>query len=710
MTAAAAPAAPAVTRSTGAAPATHRSAAAPPPAPAPAAPTQEGRALRVDTTLGTDALLLHGFAGEEAVSRPFRFVLDLSAPGTLVPDADALLGTAASVTVTRPDRSERVVHGLVSRFRRNASGVSVDGYEMELVPWLWMLGLSADCRIYQKKSVPEIVTGLFDEFGFRDYRAALVKSYAPREYCVQYRETHLAFVSRLLEDEGIFYFFEHKADKHVLVLADGPAGVKPIPGGARLEPATGGAPAWASGRDAYTRLSVERAVHPAKVTLTDYDYAAPSTPLEVSLEAQRGGSGEVFDYPGGYTAPGEGNRYARLRVEEAESARETATGASVAAQLTPGATVELVGTGSGGSGDGEWFVLGVNHSAHQGGYRAGDSEQFSYENSFSAVRAEVPWRPPRHTARPRVRGTQSALVVGKAGEEIWTDPQGRVTLHFYWDRRSRRDEHSSCWVRVSTAWAGKGWGQFSVPRVGQEVLVDFLEGDPDRPVVVGRVYNAEQPPPCNPGGGGAVSGMRSKTHKGAGYNSMEMDDTAGKEKISIHAQYDMDTTVGHDMTTTVTNNDTQTVHVNRTITVDGTHTETVKGATSITVSEGNFSHTVSAGTATYDVKGLVTETFHAAQHTTVTQELAVTANNGVQVVGNAAGVYVEGNAKGVSIKGTPDFRAEGVSEAKIKSPKIALGDGEIAITGTKIVLSVGGNSITIDPSGVTIFGSLVKIN
>lgn len=655
-------------------------------------PTQTERPLRITTALGPDLLLLHGFHGEESVSRPFRFVLDVSTDGAVAPDPDALLGTPATVAVRLPSGGERTIHGLVSRFRRNASGAVVDGYQMELVPWLWMLSLSADCRIYQNTSVPDIVTGLFREMGYTDFRLALVKSYPPREYCVQYRESHLAFVSRLLEDEGIFYFFEHTEDKHTLVLADAPSAAAPCPGGAQLEPATAGAGAWASGRNAYTRLAVERTVHPAKVTLTDYHYGTPSTSLEASLEGE-GGPGELFDFPGGYTAPGDGNRYARLRLEEIEAGRETAVGASAAAQLTAGCTVELAGTAASGGGDGNWFLLGVTHTAHQGGYRSGDGEAFSYENGFTAVRADVAWRPPRRTPQPRVRGTQSALVVGKAGEEIWTDAQGRVKLHFYWDRRSHRDENSSCWVRVSTAWAGKGWGQFSVPRIGQEVLVDFLEGDPDRPVVVGRVYNAEQPPPCNPGAGGMVSGMRSKTHKGSGYNAMEMDDTAGKEKIAIHAQYDMTTDVGHD--------DTQTVANDRKITVSGKHTETITGDTSITVSSGAYSLDVASGTAKVHVAGAVTENFDATQDTTVAQKITIASTGAAIDVSAATEITLTVGAASISMKADGTIAIDGV--------KITIDGATVDLTGqAKASMVVAAQSVTLNPALAELAGTMVK--
>jgi type VI secretion system secreted protein VgrG len=642
--------------------------------------TQTSRSLRVDTVLGPDALLLHAFTGEEAVSRPFRFVLELSAEGALVPDADALLGTAACVTVRRPDGGEaRRVHGLVSRFRRRAAGAAAHGYEMELVPWLWMLSLSADCRIFQHKSVPDIVAEVFRDLGYADFQTRLVGTYAPREYCVQYRETHLAFVSRLLEDEGIFYYFEHHAGKHVLVLADGSAGVDPVPGGARLEAAADGAPAWGAGRDAYTRLTVERAVYPAKVTLTDYHYGAPSASLEASLETTRevaGGRGEVFDYPGGYTAPDEGSRYARLRAEELESGCETADGASAAAQVTAGHRLELAGTDDGAGA--AWFVLAVHHSARQGGYVAGDGPAFTYENAFTAVRAAAPWRPPRRTPRPRVRGTQSALVVGKAGEEIWTDAQGRVKLHFYWDRRGRRDQHSSCWVRCSAAWAGKGWGQFSVPRIGQEVLVDFLEGDPDRPVVVGRVYNAEQPPPCNPGAvGGVVSGLRSKTHKGAGYNAIEMDDTAGKELVSVHAQYDMDTRVEHDERVTVGNDRTESVGHDERVSIGNDRTASVEKNETLTVGEN--------------------------------QSLSVGKDQTVSV-GKDQSLAVAGNrSKSVGKDETVDVGA-GRTTSVGKDDTLHVGNRLVVDAGDEIVLRTGDASLTMARDGtITLRGADIRV-
>jgi type VI secretion system secreted protein VgrG len=674
--------------------------------------TQALRHLAVETVLGRDALLVRALSGDEGVSRPFHFTLDLTSTA-LVLDATRILGTPARVTIALPSGGERTIHGLVSRFRQSGGGVtsatSATSYQAELVPWLWMLSLSTDCRIFQNLSVPDIVTQIFGDFGFSDYRLALTRAYPPREFCVQYRETHLDFVSRLLEDEGIFYYFEHGAERHTLVMADSVAAARPAPALTTLRASATGDGAW--GDDLYSALTVERSVHTQAVELADYNYLNPSAPLQVPFEPPARPA-EAFDYPGGFADAAERDRYMRLRLEEAESARVTATGTSHAPALTSGYSVNLAGNARRAHDD-AWFVLAVRHDATQGGFVGGAADApFTYRNEFTLVPAAVPWRPPRRTPRPYVRGTQSALVVGTAGEEIWTDAHGRVKLHFYWDRRSQRNENSSCWVRCSMAWAGRGYGQFSVPRIGQEVLVDFLEGDPDRPVVVGRVYNADQPPPCDPGGSrGVVSGMRSQTHKGAGYNAMEMNDTAGQEKISIHAQYDMDTVVEHD--------DTQTVKTgNRKIDVlAGTHTETIKGNTTITIATGNFTHDVQTGTATIHVKGAVAETFEDSQTTTVTHNVTIDGGDQIRLVSGDSSITLTKAGK-ITIH-CKNLEVIGDTDIKASAPKVAISGGDEAKIGVgnqqmtcdKAKVSVSGAAINASAVGThEITGALVKIN
>ncbi len=676
--------------------------------------TQALRPMAVETVLGPDALLLAGLAGEEEVSRPFCFTLDLASERRDV-DPAALIGTAACVTVTTAGGITRRIHGRVRRFRQVGGGSVLAAYQAELVPWLWMLSLSRDCRIYQRCSVPEIVAQVFAAHGHTDYVSRLVRSYPKREYCVQYRETHLDFVARLLEDEGIAYHFEHAEDKHTLVLTDSPAALRPCPGLAAIRPGRRAGTADGTG-DAYTALAVEHAVHTRTVALADYDYLHPTTALGASIDAD-GGVGEAFDYPGGFAESSEGDRYARLRLEAAEARREVADGSGLAPALVSGHKVRVDGDGPGARGR-TWLVVRVSHEARQPIGAAGGGEPFACTTRFVLAPADVPWRPAPHAPRPRVQGTQSALVVGKAGEEIWTDAHGRVKLHFYWDRHGPKNENSSCWVRCSSAWAGRGYGQFSVPRMGQEVLVDFLEGDPDRPVVVGRVFNAEQPPPCDPGGGrGVVSGMRSKTHKGQGYNGIEMNDTAGKEHFAVHAQYDMATDVGHD--------DVQTVTNDRKITVKGKHTEEVTGDTGVIVKTGNYTHAVATGTGTFTVQGAVKETYNATQSTTVTgkitisskADIAITAATSLSITVGSATLTMKAdgtvalNGKALSIIGDDEVKISAPTVAANGGKKATVGVGNQQVTFDTTKVNVSGAAINASAVGThEIAGALVKIN
>jgi type VI secretion system secreted protein VgrG len=541
--------------------------------------SQTNRPMLLETSLEEDELLLEGLAGGEGVSKPFGYTLELLSQNPAVPP-DKVLRSPVCVTLSTAN-GERYFHGIVRSFTQLGQSEELTSYRAEVVPWLWFLSLSSDCKIFQNLSVPEIVEQVFTGLGYKDFQLKLVKSYPKRLYCVQYRETHLNFVSRLLEEEGIFYFFEHTKTKHTLILADDNNAFKPCPGQetARMATTPG---AWQK-EDVVLALELEDAVHTGKVTLRDYDPEQPLLSLEGAVVGKE--PEEFYTYPGRYTVVEEGERYARLQLEAEEAQRHVIRGESNCGAFTTGYRFDLKEHYAKDANQ-SYVLTEIRHTARAGDYRSWDSTPIDYRNDFLAIPAKVPYRPFRHTPKPRVWGTQPALVVGKKGEEIWTDKHGRVKIQFYWDRLGKKDENSSCWVRVSHPWAGKGWGSLSIPRIGQEVLVEFLEGDPDLPIIVGKVYNADQMPPYDPSKGGVVSGLRSNTHKGKGYNEMSMDDTAGKEKITIHAQYDMSTTVEHDDTQHI-------VSGNRTINIDaGTHTETIKGDTTINVTDGKQSNTV----------------------------------------------------------------------------------------------------------------------
>lgn len=659
--------------------------------------TQDNRPLRVSTGLGKDVLLLERFSGEEGVSMPFHFTLEMLSENAAI-DPGAVLRKPIRVTIALPGGGDRVVHGMVSRFTQLGRRAGLTAYRAEMVPWLWFLSLTNDCRIFQNLSVTEIVEQVFTEAGFTDFKIKVLKALAQRVYCVQYRESTLAFVSRLLEEEGVFYFFEHTDSNHTLVLTDHGGQVDPCPGASKLRMTA--SDSWAMADEpVVTALEVEHAAITGKVTLSSFDYEHPSRRLLATVAGQE--PNEAYDYFGGYTEKPDGERYARLRLEQKESQQQTITGESNCASLTSGHTFELTEHPSKKANQ-TYHVLRVRHAVAVPNYVTDGRDAVEYSNAFEAIPHSVQYRPPLQTPRPVVHGTQTAIVTGKSGEEIWVDKLGRVKVHFHWDRTGKSDENSSCWVRVSSAWAGKGYGNFSAPRIGQEVIVDFLEGDPDQPIIVGRVYNGEQTPPCDPGGkGGVISGLRSKTHKGSGFNEMSMDDTTGKEKITIHAQYDMSTTVGHD--------DSQTVTNDRTIGVTGTHTETIKKDTSITVSEGNYTFTVAKGTGTYKVEKKVTETFNDAQETTVKGDITIKSTTGKILIDAANEIKLHTGDSTITMKKDGSISIHGKKIEIIGDDEIKASANKVSVSGgQEAKFGVGNQQITCDVAKVNTSGAAIN--
>ena len=658
--------------------------------------TQDNRPLRVATPLAKDALLLERLSGEEQVSSPFHFTLEMLSENPSI-DPKTLIRKPVGVAISLPGGGERYIHGRVNRFMQLGRRSGLTAYRAEVVPWLWFLSLSNDCRIFQNQSVTEIAELLFKEAGFTDFKIKVLKPLAQREYCVQYRESTLAFISRLLEEEGVFYFFEHEASKHTLIITDHGGQVPPCPVVGKLRMST--SDSYAMVEDPVVlSLSVEHAAITGSVSLNSFDYEHPTRVLFASVAGEH--PNEIYDYFGGYTEKADGDRYARLRLEQKESEHQRVQGESNCASLTSGHKFDLIEHPNNKANQ-AYHLLVVRHAGSIPNY-VNSGGEFEYSCSFEALPASVPYRPALVTPRPTVRGTQTAIVTGPSGEEIYTDKYGRVKLHFHWDRRGKFDENSSCWVRVSFAWAGKGYGNFSVPRIGQEVIVDFLEGDPDQPIVVGRVYNGDQAPPCDPAGkGGVISGLRSKTHKGSGFNEMTMDDTAGKEKIAIHAQYDMSTTVGHD--------DTQSVKNDRTISVTGKHTETIKADTSVTVSDGNYSFTVAKGTGTFKVEKKVTETFNDAQETTVKNDISVKSTAGKISIDAANEIKLHTGSSMITMKKDGSISIHGKKieiigddEVKVSAPKVAVSGGQEAKFG------VGNQQITCDVSKVNTSGAAIN--
>ncbi|MDH3198433.1 MAG: type VI secretion system tip protein VgrG [Candidatus Krumholzibacteria bacterium] len=651
--------------------------------------SQAERPLRITTVLGDDVLLLGGFTGDEGVSRPFGFTLDLRSEDADI-DPKRMLRSPVTVTIDAPGE-ERVIHGLVRRFVQLGRDGEFAAYRAEIVPWLWFLSLSRRSKIFQEQTALDIVEAVFRELGHSDFQIRCTKSYPKREYCVQYRETDLNFVSRLLEEEGIFYFFEHADDKHTLVLADAPTAVKDCPGQAKVRAAA--MAGTFQEEDVVLELEREHAVHAGKVTLRSYDYLQPSLRLESSVSGD--GDEEIYDYSDDYTELDDGERLARIQLEAEEATYEVVRGSGTCRSFRSGYRVELTGHYRSDANQ-AYHLLSVHHTARGGDFATGGRETFEYRNVFEAVPHGVPYRPPRRADRPVVRGSQTAVVVGKSGEEIWVDKHGRVKVQFHWDRDGKKDENSSCWVRVSSAWAGKNWGAIQLPRLGQEVIVDFLEGNPDRPIITGRVYNAEQTPPYALPSNQTQSGVKSRSSKGGGadnFNEIRFEDKKGSEELFVHAEKDLVVTaknderrtIGHDRTTSIKRHDERTVKEgDDTLAVEqGNQTVTIKmGNQTTTLDSGNQEITLKMGNQTVTLKMGNQQTNVKMGNVTTKADLGKIVNEAMQGIELKVGQSsLKIDQTGVTIKGMM-VKVEGQIQTDIKGMMMNMtGDAMLKMRG-----------------------------
>ncbi|QRK09837.1 type VI secretion system tip protein VgrG [Archangium violaceum] len=515
---------------------------------------------------GAGELVVGRFAGTEGLSRLYEFQVEFHHAGAEPLETADVLGTQALLTLEVPGASPRYVHGRVCAVEALGSRGGHERYRLWMVPGLWWLKRVARSRIFQGKSVPDIIKAVLGEAGVKA-RWALSGSYETREYCTQYRETDFAFISRLMEWEGLFYFFEHTEDGHTLVVGDKPTVHEPLPGGATLSLRDN------DGRVAEGEylVSLERAyrLRPGRVHLKDFDFEKPALDVSGRSNSDEGLSGlEVYDYPGEYVTPGVGKQTARVRLEEAVQAARTLQGESVAPRLTAGYRFEVEDDGTNA---GEYTVVEVRHMGAQPETPGGrEALGGLYRNHFRCMPARVPYRPRRLTPMPSIAGVQTATVVGPSGEEIHTDEHGRIKVQFHWDREGQRDDKASCWVRVGQTWGGLAWGALYLPRIGQEVVVRFLEGNPDRPLIAGTVYNGGNPTPYALPDDKTKSTLKSASSLGSdGFNEFRIEDAAGEEEIFVHGQKDEDLVTENDKAQEVKANEDLLVKKDRQRTVEG---------------------------------------------------------------------------------------------------------------------------------------------
>ncbi|WP_374980900.1 type VI secretion system tip protein TssI/VgrG [Pseudomonas solani] len=548
--------------------------------------TQQARMAKVSSPLGPNVLVLDRLDGHEELGRLFDYELSLVSENYSI-KLDALLGKPMGVSLELPDGSQRYFHGIACRCSQTSGTGQFAGYQISLRPWFWLLSRTSDCRIFQNKTVPDIIKQVFRDLGFSDFEDSLSRSYREWEYCVQYRETSFEFVSRLMEQEGIYYYFRHEKERHVLVLSDAYGAHKTVADYASV-------PYYPledqmRERDHIYEWYLAREVQPGSLALNDYDFQRPSARLEVRSTVSRSHSNAehpLYDYPGEYVQSKDGEQYARNRIEAIQTQFERVQLRTNARGLGCGHLFKMTGYPRDDQ-NREYLIVGARYSVSQESYESGSAGGvLQFESALDCIEAAQAFRPMPTTIKPIVQGPQTAMVVGPKGEEIWTDQYGRVKVHFYWDRHDQSNENSSCWMRVSQAWAGKNWGHIQIPRIGQEVIVSFLEGDPDRPIITGRVYNAEQTVPYELPANATQSGTKSRSSKGgtpANFNEIRMEDKKGEEQLFIHAEKNQDIEVendethwvGHDRTKTIDHDETVHVKHDRTETVDNNETITI---------------------------------------------------------------------------------------------------------------------------------------
>lgn len=637
-------------------------------------PTQKNRTLAIDTQLGPDKLLLRSFSIKEEMGRLFQMEVEMDCQDSDINFED-IVGTSATVRLGLPNGDTRYFNGIVSRFVQEQQG-TVPCYRATLSPSLWLLTRTSDCQIFQNMSVKDIISQILDDNGITYEASNLERGTAEREYCVQYRETAFNFVSRLMEEEGIYYFFQHEQGKHTMVLADSPSAHDPYPGFDTLDYYSGGR----GGDTAVTDWIIEKELQSGSYTVNDFDFTVPGvvTANDGITRSHENASLEVFDYPGGFKTSDEGEGYAKVRMEELQAQYEIVRAKTSAYGVATGYKFKLEGHPRSDQ-ERDYIVIGLSLQATAGAYASGDAGNDFFSCSFIAMPVStdppVPFRLQRITPKPMIRGPQTAIVVASQGDEITTDEYGRVQVKFHWDRK----ENSSCYIRVSQNWAGKGWGSMQIPRKDQEVIVEFLEGDPDRPIITGRVYNGDQTVPYDLPANKTQSGIvsRSTTNGStANFNSIWFEDKAGSEQFSIQAEKDMLINIENDSTETIGQNRTQTVKGTETKEVDGDKTDTFKGALSITVTKD------------------VTETFNAGhtEQTTKTYSLqadtvAITGQTKISLTVGGSSITIDSN--GITITSSSAVNMSANSQLEISSS----GTGDISASGT---LSISGSMTSIN--------------
>lgn len=698
----------------------------------------------------------YSMTGRETLGQPFSYEVDLLSADDSI-DLSAPLGHGASVVLERVDGSLREYTGFVTEFSLVGEHGNYARYRAVMRPWLWFLGQNRNCRIFQKKSVPEIAKDLFRERGFSDVEDKLQTKYTAWEYLVQYRESDLHFISRMFEQEGIYYFFKHAQGKHTLVLVDSPTahepneGYKVVPYFPRMARET-------RQEEHIDSWILSRQIRQGTVTLRDFHFKYPK-PFQGEKSApfeEPGSKLELYDYPAEINQPDNDKaveattQLAEIRLQEHQADYEVVRGAGPVRGLMPGCTFNLSQFPRDDQNEEKWLVVSASYDITVAEFESNivAEKEPVFRCQFSAIPAKRPYRPPRITPKPVVEGPQTATVVGDPAQEIWTDEFGRVQVQFHWDRLGKRDQNTTCMVRVSQAWAGKGFGSIHIPRRDQEVIVDFLEGDPDRPIITGRVYNEDNRVPYKLPDNRTQSGIKSHSSPGGGadnFNELRFEDKKGSEEIHVQAEKDLTTLIKHDRTTTILRNDTLNITGDQFIKIHGNLSMTVEGVTEKNNPDKSKPIKSSmAVTGSHDVKAsdkiameapneikltcgdsVITMVPGKITFTTAGSTIVIDANIFAKSSGGATlmldpNACITGNGKGMVLcdANVAASSANGTSGLVLDGTATLKANGDVTLEGatvkgkgkTEAGLDGGGSTVALTPASADMSGAQVNIN
>ncbi len=654
--------------------------------------TQDNRLISIKSPLPKDELLLTSFQGTEYISDLFEYQIEVLSQNHSIQPED-LIGK--TVTVTIQNELERKFNGYVNKFvYGEVKADNLRSYRLTVVPWLWFLSKTNNHRIFQEMTTKDIVSEVFMDYQFNDFNFAASGNSNLREYCVQYNESSLDFVSRLLEEDGIAYYFEQADDKHILHLVDEKNAYQEF---AETDLT------YSKGNQPNTQLTRWEHVYEFRKgawSLNDYDF---KTPKKAQLQTTATTSsyanvknfehyeyGPYFDFSGI-------KDLSKKRIEAEETNIDIIEASSNCSSFYAGGRFNLANH-SVDQELGGYIITAIRHRAFDDSYLAGNESQSEYGNDFTCIPDSVYYRPPVVHKKQIMNGPQSALVVGPSGEEIYIDNDWRIKVQFYWDRDGQKDENSTCFLRVIQPWAGNGWGTTFIPRIGMEVIVNFLDGDPDRPIITGSVYNGDNLPPFS---SKTQSGIRTRSSKGgstANCNEFRFDDLKGSEQIYTHAEKNMDTEVENNETHSVDNNRTKTIGVNETssigknrdksvgenqseaigknksISVGTNHTETIGKNKMLDV---GANHTESIGKdMSLSVGKNLSESIGTNHTIDVGKNFALSAGDSIVLKTGSASISMKKNGditikgKNISVKGSGKINIKASSTVAIKGSKV----------------------------------------